>query len=638
MRLIAVLRVIGSRPLRLGWLLVASCAWSPLAMAEFFIPQSLGGSIGYNYGYNQVDTSESERSSINLGINMSGYFWEPWFMTGGGGLGLSLSDAVSNTGGTSKSSSVSGDLNFTLFPSSRFPTDFGYSVTTSESESVENSLASNGQSYRVRRGYIRQLYTTEDNMQLTAWLNQSIVESDTRADSEIWTLGLEGNKRYSYQSVDSGLHLNQSRTPETGYESRDGNFFINHGYYPGTDIGAISQVNVNRTSNSIKARNQVTGATSTSSSETSSAQIGSNIYWRPEHRPYYVSGGVRFSRSSSDNGGEVRGASTSVATTYRYSRNTRFSGSIFANVNEYGDQQSTSVSESLNSDYSSDPYRFYGFNYSWGAGAGVSNTNQQVEGGQQQQQQQQTDTTASGDSTSPEGNVQTVNASLSHRLARPWILSKYSTLSFNIGQGVGGSKASTEKDPAYSVNHSTGVTWNRSAPGSQTSASLSGADTRSYAKDEIIYQTVMFQLSQQQSIDRLSGITGSVNYQASKSESTPRDGSTTNTSGTTTDSTASSNYNNGEITETGSVGLSYFHSRFLGIYRLRFNSTVTTRGLFSDQNNNTQSSGESNVQLDWRNDLTYNIGLLTASMNFNVSDLGDGRRSKSFFFHATRNF
>ncbi len=599
--------------------------WSGTASAEFFVPQSLGGQLSYGYGFNRAANAESERTMVSVSVGTSGYFWEPWFLTLGANVGLNLGETVSNPGGTSQSTSVSGELDFTLFPRSRFPTDFGYAVTNSKSEMVDSTLTRD-QEYEVRRFYINQHYTGRDNLRLTAWLNQSTVDAFSEKDSEIWSFGVEATKRQAYQIMDGGMRANKVNTVGDAQESRDSNIFFNHGYYPGPEEGVISLLNY--------ARSQ-TQASDTASTESSSAQASSTFYWRPEHKPYHVTGGVRFFVSDPNGTGKQRSAATSVATSYRVSRNTRMGLGVNFNVADSGDVQTTTISELLNATYNSDPYRFWGLDYSWGAGASASNTTFNSDGNNNQTSGTSTQT---GTEDTQEGSTQSVGGSLSHRLTKGWVLGRYSSAHISVGQGGGASKTNTDVDPVYNVTHSAGIGWSRSAPGAQTSSSLQFSDSRSYADVDTVFQSLNFQLSRQQAINRLSGVTGSLNYQATKSFIKTTDQTQTQTAVAD---------DNGKLYEGGGAALSYNHSRFLGIYRLRFDSSMTTRNMFRSETgaggsgNNSSSNNvrdERNITLDWRNNLTYNIGLLFTSLSYNVSDLGGENRSTSFFFRATRSF
>lgn len=578
--------------------------------AEFFVPQSLGGQISYGYGISRAQNAETERTSLNLNFLGTGYFWEPWMVTMSGGIGLGLSETNSNPGGGSEASTITGNVDFTVFPRSRFPTFIGYSVTNSRTQPLEGVFTA-GQDYEARRFYIRQLYNRSANLRFSAYYNNNQHNSEGLDDSEDQTFGFIVNQRQSYQVIQGGFRYNTTKFYNPKRESSDSNIFLNHGYYPSTDLGVISLANYVETSSK---------TAGISADESTSVQGSSSFYWRPEHRPYFVSGGIRLFKSENA-GQENRSAATTITGSYRFSRNTRVNLGASVNLSETGDQQTTTVSESLTGTYNSDPYRFIGMDYSWAAGAGFSNSNRSGDTGSQ------TSTTTGSDSEAyaNEDSVQTANASLSHRVSKGWVLGNYSSMRFNFGQGVGGGKSSVDEDPVYSVNHSTGVSWSRSAPGAQTSANLQYSDNRSYAGDTgTIFKMLNFQLTRQQNINRLSGLTGTFNFQASQSLSD--DGQQTTDTGEE------------DINHAGSMSLAYYHSRFFGIYRLRFDSILTTRDFLNSETNTTVDGESNDVKLDWRNNFTYNIGLLSTALNITVTDVGGESRAWSAFFRATRSF
>lgn len=587
------------------------CALLPtVAKAEFFVPTSLGGQVSYGYGISKADNAETERTSLNVNLLGSGYFWEPWFVTLGGAVGLGLSETNSNPGGGSEASTVTGNLDFTVFPRSRFPTFFGYSVSNSRTQPLEG-VFTEGQDYEVRRFYIRQLYNRSNNLRFSAYFNQNELNTDGQQDSTDQAMGFEVNRRQSFQVIQSGFRHNISKFTQPRRENTDSNVYLNHGYYPSSDLGVISLANY------IQTISEQRGVRST---ENASIQGSSSFYWRPEHRPFFVSGGLRLFKSEND-GRESRSAATTIAGSYRYSRNTRFNLGASVNLTETDTQQTTSVSETLSAAYNSDPYRFFGMDWSWATGAGLSNTNRSTDGGSTAAATSTTDETQAAE----EDSVQSVNASLSHRFSKGWVLGKYSSLRFNFGQGAGGGKSTVEEEPVYSLNHSTGLSWSRSAPGAQTSATMQYSDNRSYVGDAItIFQTLNFQMTRQQNINRLSGMTGTFNFQASESQAEDEQGAVSSDAD--------------GVSHAGSASLAYFHSRFFGIYRLRFDSTVTTRDLLNSETNSSGSSESEEVKLDWRNNFTYNIGLLSTSLNITVTDVGGEARAWSSFFRATRSF
>lgn len=579
--------------------------WPGMAAAEFFVPETLGGSVGYGYGYTRSENIEMERTTLNLQLSGTGYFWEPWFVTMGAGLGVGLSETVTNPGGGGNATGVSGSLDFTVFPLSRFPTQFGYSITNSQTEVSGNSLAPSMEN-ESRRFYIRQQYTSPGKFRLLAHYNRIESISQSAGDSVTNSFGLDVSKRQSFQTFHGGVSYSEITMEQPSRTGSDSNLFFNHSYLPGPDLGVISLIGY--------AMNEFEQGGSTSN-ESASTQGSSSFYWRPQDRPFYISGGLRAVKLETAAGEETRSAGTNINASYNYSRNTRFLIGASANATDSGDGQTTSVSETFSASYSSDPHRLLRMDYAWNAGMGFGNTDRSQEGG--------SGTTTTTD-PQQEDSVQSGSLNLGHRLHKTWLLTKFNSMGFNIGQSGGVSTSSNLDEPTYSVNHGASLNWNRSVPGAQTHAAAQYSDTRTIGIITTIFKSWTFQLSRQQTINRLSGINGSFNYQHTATESED----TTDPALTVTSSGESG---------AGSAALGYNHSRFLGIYRLHFRSSLTTRDLLRSSSEETTAYTDE-IKLDWRNNFTYNIGLLSMTLNINMTDAGGDERVWSAFFRATRSF
>lgn len=576
------------------------------SLAEFFVPESLGGAIGYGYGYSRSENTEMERTNLNIQLNGNGYFWEPWFLTLGAGIGIGLSESVSNPGGGGRSTGISGAMDFTLFPVSRFPTQIGFSVTNSASEMTGSALGPSQES-ESRRFYLRQQYTSRNNLRLMAHYNfiQSIAGDGNESINN--SFGLDINKRQSYQTFHGGLSYTQVMMENPDRTNTDSNLYFNHSYLPGPEMGIISLLGY--ASNSFESGAVTDG-------ETTSTQGSSSFYWRPQDRPFYVSGGLRVIRIGAANGQETRSAGSSLNASYNYSRSTRFLLGINANATDTGGTQTTSLSESFTANYNADPIRLFRMDYSWSAGLGLGNSNQT------------TDDTTGGTTNQTTDDVQSGSVSFGHRINKAWILTKYNSMNFSVGQGGGATRTSTDDEPTYNINQGASLSWARAAPGAQTNMAMQYSNNRSLGVLDTMFASWTLQLSRQQTINRLSSMSGSFNYQK------------TSTTTETLDETDPLNpvlVSNHLESSAGSAALNYNHSRFLGIYRLNFASTLTTRDLLRSSNRETTSTGDE-VKLDWRNVFTYNIGLLSTSLTVNVTDTGGEQKTWSAFFRATRSF
>jgi hypothetical protein len=563
------------------------------ARAESFVPTSFGGSLSYNYGYNRVESGESEIAALVLAMNMGGYIWEPWFMTSSFGLSLGLaeSDNTQDTGTVSKT--VGGSVDMTLFPISRFPTSFGFSLTDSRQELREEPAVS-GQDYQIRRFYLRQLYNSPLGYTVSAYYNQSsVVISDQNDEALDRSFGIQARRRFSYHDFEFDMNYFVNEPSNTPVEYKTLNVLLSHNYFPSAETGVNSLANYSTS--------DTTG--DAAATQFSYEQLSSSFYWRPEHRPYFISGGVRVFQI--DTSSTSRGVSTNANATYRVTRNFTVGASINVNVADADGVQSTDSTQAVNAEYFSDSFDIAGFDYGWSANTSFSNS------------VSRSDKTEGGAESDQPDDSQAVGVALSHRLSRVWSLGRYSSLTFGVGQGASANKISTSDEVPINVSNSASSGWSSYAYGGTTTLNVSVSDSRSYSERESNFQVASVQLGRNQEISRLSSLAGSANFQTSRSTSVidPE------TNETDTQSSKSAN-----------AALNYSHARFFGIHNLSFNSQLVFPSLLGSETNSVQSTAE------WTNTWTFQVGLLQSTLIIRTQELGSGERAYSGSFTAIRTF
>ncbi len=563
------------------------------AAADNFVPTSFGGSLSYGYGYNRVASGESEVANLVLAMNLGGYIWEPWFMnsTFGLSLGISESDNSQSTGTVAKS--VGGSADFTLFPISRFPTSFGFSVTDSRQELQEASGVS-GQDYQIRRFYIRQLYNAPEGYTVSGYYNQSsVVISNQSGEAIDRSLGLQVRRRISYHDFDFDMNYFINEPANTPAEFKTLNILFSHNYFPSAEMGVNSIANYSTAETS----------SYTSDGQYNYEQLSSSFYWRPEHRPYFISGGVRVYQIDSLT--TSRGVSTNASATYRVTRNVTVGASLTVNVADADGIQSTSSSQSVNAGYFSDSFDVFGFDYGWGVSA--SFTNAVI----------RSDRSASGAESDQPTDTQSTSLAINHHLSRAWNLGRYSSFNVGFGQAVSASKTSTEQEVPINLSNSASTGWSNYSFGGTTTLNVSASDSRSYGDRESNFQVVSVQLGRNQEISRLSSLSGSANFQTSRSTSV-RDPSTNETET--------------QQSRSASAAATYTHVRFFGIHNLSFNSQITFPSLLGSEESSVQSTAE------WINTWNYQVGLLQVTLAIRAQELGSGDRAYSGTFQAIRTF
>ena len=565
------------------------------AHAEIFIPTNLGGSLSYGYGYSRVATSESEQSTTTLNLNGSGYFWQPWFLTMGTGVGLGVGKAGSSSSSGSVAKSISGGVDFTLFPESQFPTNFGYAVSDSRQD-VNDNIFLAGQSSQTRRFYIRQTYNTVGGTNINAFFDRNSATTSYQVGESIdQSLGFQIRKRMPYNDFGLGGGYFQNKPAQSDIKGVNYNFLLSHNYFPSAEVGVNSSASYS-------------GAESTGGGaptfKSVYEQLSSSFYWRPEHRPYFISGGALVYTVL--NGVPSRGVSTNANASYQFTHNVSITGGMGVSVSDAGGQQSLSATQSIATSIPSEQYAIFGFDYGWSVSTGLSNSMNRSE----------TNTvTGSGATTTETKNQQTVNLSLSHHLGRSMDLGRYSSMNVSFGQSVSGSKSSNIDSISRSLSSSASLGWNHSGFGGNTTAGASVSDSRSFGQGTSAFQVFSTQLARNQELSRLSTLSGGVSFQASRTQAADSDAG----SGARTFKSAS-------------AAFGYGHSRFLGVHGLLYSSSLLVPTLLKDKRT------ESTSGKTWDNTLAYRIGLLALNLSARVAESAPGQRAFSMTFQAVRSF
>ena len=131
--------------------------YSPISISA---PVNLSGSLSSTYGERSSGGGDNRSSSwLNLAqINASSYIWQPWFALISGSLAFSTSEQKASESPGSKNNNLNGQLQFNLFPSSRFPFTFYASKNQNElkdqllNRSVTNTVTGMKQQYMSKSG------------------------------------------------------------------------------------------------------------------------------------------------------------------------------------------------------------------------------------------------------------------------------------------------------------------------------------------------------------------------------------------------------------------------------------------------------------------------------------------------------
>ncbi|MGD8570743.1 MAG: hypothetical protein PVJ39_21835, partial [Gammaproteobacteria bacterium] len=149
-------------------------------------------------------------------------------------------------------------------------------------------------------------------------------------------------------------------------------------------------------------------------------------------------------------------------------------------------------------------------------------------------------------------------------------------------------------------------------PSSATFSSLSLSDSRTFGEQETSFQQLYLQITQRNTLSRVSAISASINFQTSKQDLADAEGT------------------NNPKTMTANV--TYRNARIFGIYALRFSTKLTYNKRFANEDVNASETTESENRFDYR------VGLLTTSLTFRIMQVDTGTTTESLTFSATRSF
>lgn len=577
---------------------VAVVAMSPLMVLAG------AGSVSLNQMSTESSNGTTQSSRfITVSYGVSSYLVAPWLATWAGRL--NLVQVNSTSGGTATDGQTwVGNLSTDILPRSRFPLNMSLDVSDSrvqtQTEAIPDGITGTTRS-RVFR--LREHYTSYDGTMINFWYNNALWEgagsrpntSSTTTDS----YGVTAAKRFDYQTLNfSGTEFRTDQGA-LGNATTSRNLSLSHTYSPSTQSGVTTLLTEASTASS---------GLSMAGFTTTMLTGSSNFYWRPEYRPISVTGGFRLNENRTSQGSsDAQSFGGNVSASYAVSRSFRVNGGISGSIQDSAAGRSGNATQNVGVNYIGDPVYLGRVVYGWGTGANASN--QMARG-----------LTGSRD-------TQVMSTNFSHNLQRAWQLDNGASLTASAGQGLN-YNYSSQGTAGFGISHSTRLGWNASDENSTTAAWVSLTDSRTVSGGSQSTgvtgsagtttvstatggatgtQSLMANLRRTQNVSRLSSLTADIMLNANRS--------------LTSDSM---------ISRSLAGNAEYQHSRVFGIYRLRFRSVLGLSQASALQ-------GAQNVSSRWDNRFDYNIGMLVASVNYNISQTATNQ-TRIMMFQVTRNF
>jgi len=544
------------------------------------VPMTYNGSLSYHYSYSKADQAESEVATLSATVGGNGFIWQPWFVTLGVGLSVGVSESTSNTSDYNAASTVtSGNIQITVFPQSRFPFMLAFSRTDSRLENAGSSFSADSHYINTRLFLSQSYYGRMGSIAIFTWDHNKFESERSSASNDNLSGSFRGKHAKHRYSASAGY----SRSERSGspLEPSTTRIELQHNYIPSTELAVSTTTSYTRNDNGQSGNIAIF----------ENVQASSIFGWRPVDRPYSITGGARVAASDSGSGAENKSMATNIGASYQFTRYLRMIAQALVNVSEAGGSRSVSSSESANINYYSQPYFVGGFSWNWNSALGFSNTNTDNDGEKQSQQ--------------------STAGSLAHSISRNWATGRTSSLNLAFSQSGSITKSSESDEAIYGLGHGIGLGWSRRGVSSGTYANVSVSDNRTSGENSTTYQQLNAQLTQRNTLTRVSALSANVVFQASKQDISGADDSSE--------------------PKTLSATASYTNSRTFGIYPLRFSTSLSYNKRITKGENDSETT-ESDSRLDYR------VGLLTTSLSFRIMQIQGGTLSQTINFSLTRTF
>jgi len=569
---------------------------------------SLSGAISYGYGYTKSGGGgESESQTISGSISGSGFYWQPWFISYSAGLTGAFSRSDSSTASSSSNSTAfGGSLGINIFPVSRFPFSLTVTRTNSLLENTQPIGGSASRTYTSTRLLARQSYIANSgyNSHLT-WSHGQFDSEDSSSTSDVYTA--DTRKTFTNSSILASGSYSTSEDSNSTVKPQNWGLQLSHNYVPGNQFGLANFLSTSGSKTD----------SSTTKSQSQTSQASSSFSWRPEYKPYSFSGGARVAynensqkTAASDTSSSSNVASLSLGLNYRLSRKVSMfvtgGGTGGYSKNGATETTNTSADASMGTSYSSDQYSVFGFMWGWNVGGGLGGSTSK------------TSTTAGSTRTDNSETSGSLGVNAGHHASRNWSLGRTTAVGLSFSQSVSGS---TNDKGLGSAGTGEGVSFSGTTRGASGSSFAGISLSHSYSQSETESDSVVtrtrsnslftsFNISRNQTINRLSALTANAGVQASRQEITNQDP---------------------VINRTANASLSYRHLRAFGIYALTYNSSAAYTLLFNEGEDRTTS-------MYWDNAFQYSVGLLDVALDVELNKEGNGSSRGSLRFRATRTF
>jgi len=557
-------------------MLLVSAAWADTPI----VPTRVYGNLGYYFTHTRADGGAKGNTTVGtLSLNADSYIWRPWFATlnVGGSGSLSSSETAVDTHNVDL---LETHLDFSLIPRSRYPFRLTYNTNNNVTDWDLKIIPTQfGQEYRSQYLNMRQSLITRSGDRYDAWYTlrtRNYYENKLTDD----TFGLKAKTRGSkYNLYANGTYQQRKNDSRPNDLTKNIVASVTHNYFPTSEFYIKTLVTESLFDDGKSSEN----SSVFQNRKTDTGQLSSFFYWRPEYRPYRLTGGLRvyqrqieFGESDNANidapsNSLQLGVDANIAGNYTINRRTRLTATVSGSAlhrSSASDIGNTNQSVILN--YRADKLWYREIAYHWFANAGIGN--------QVDVEYETTDYS------------QNFNAGIGHSAQRSWVAGNRSTVKANLTQSARETVLSEDLDSSFSLSHSATLFWNEEMRKGRFFSQLTLQDTRNL-DDETETQILHYQFSRVVPINRLSQWGAHVSLQSSRRYAPGSD---------------EDSFWDGFLTTTNGR-LNYQHGRLFGIYKLKFRTKL-------DLSSTANRDGGDRKQADLESRLGYNIGKLSTAL------------------------
>lgn len=454
--------------------------------------QRVWGELSSTYRVRESGASDSRSSNfLNTGtIRASSYIWRPWFALINGSLSLSVEETDIEDQPDSSNEFATGDVRFSLFPTSRFPFSAYLIESRNEIDShvfgrdISNTEYGFSQLYRSLDGKHNYRAEYENNEQDDSDNNKFIADS----------LTLGSINRFGQHDIDTEIRLDTVDNTTTNEQAERHSITLDHGY------GSVTSFSLDNLLSASTSEADLIDSTST----VDTSQLSSFLSWRPQNRrDLRLTANLRLSEISDSEQPkgmtldaverETVTANLNQGLIYDITDNLQVSESINANSIESGGEYVTTIRETLSARYSADRLTMALGDYGWFTSTSYINLHGDVE------------------------SEQSLVNQFSQSLLNDYSVEDGYQLRTNLTQSLNYDYESERADEK-GIDHSYSVTWSNTSLGNQNLVRLLLSDSRNLNRENDFFQLVNFQYTGSTRLSRYSQLNGNLTLQRSNRE------------------------------------------------------------------------------------------------------------------------